>query len=209
MTRGQGGWARFVWMMTEVRPIVWALFFINAIGTLWGFEWYWNQLRDSPWYLLPFVPDSPNGSLFFAATLLIWLLGGRAPVLEALAALFLVKYGSWAVGIDALYWAAEGYITPILQAIMLSHAGMVFEAFLFMHRYTFSAAQLFACGLALLANDYVDYLYGVWPWLYNNDFLGAIRVATPLLSLATIFALWWAGQRAGLWAKDKTVGKGP
>ena len=40
------------------------LLICNILGTLYGFIWYGDQLAKTPWYFLPFIPDSPIASLF-------------------------------------------------------------------------------------------------------------------------------------------------
>lgn len=49
--------------------MLWALLWVNGLGTIYGYEWYRNQLvntyHSEPAWLLPFVPDSPTASLFF------------------------------------------------------------------------------------------------------------------------------------------------
>lgn len=50
------------------RGIIWLLFIVNFLGTIYGYIWYGNQLEftaaNYPHWLLPFVPDSPTASLF-------------------------------------------------------------------------------------------------------------------------------------------------
>lgn len=50
------------------------LLLVNVPGTIYGYVWYWNQLKATPWYFTPFVPDSPTASLFFVFVLVAFLL---------------------------------------------------------------------------------------------------------------------------------------
>lgn len=51
-----------------------ALFFVNLLGTIYGFIWYKEQLVITPYIYWPFVPDSPIASLFFTIFLLFFML---------------------------------------------------------------------------------------------------------------------------------------
>jgi hypothetical protein len=74
------GWSLSYFFSREFlgsRFMLWSLFWINFLGTVYGYEWYWGQLtytavEMSP-LLLPFVPDSPTASLFFTGVLLYLL----------------------------------------------------------------------------------------------------------------------------------------
>src|SRR5690554_5519335 len=100
------------------RHVLWLLFTINALGTVYGFMWYAQQMAntmasDKPWLVL-FVPDSPTASLLFTITLLFLLrdqyAGNRLEhsarsIIEVLAVVTSVKYGIWAVVMIAAGYA--------------------------------------------------------------------------------------------------------
>ena len=52
------------------REVLTALVGFNAIGTIWGFFWYKDQLSQTPWYFWPLTPDCPLTSLCFL--LFLW-----------------------------------------------------------------------------------------------------------------------------------------
>lgn len=103
------------------RPMLWLLFVVNALGTVYGYIWYWQQIEytidNHPLWQVIFVPDSPTASLFFTLSLLyllfpvlnrqtsalIWI----RPLIEALAVVTSLKYGLWAVTMIAA-GAAQG-----------------------------------------------------------------------------------------------------
>ncbi|MBP1155287.1 MULTISPECIES: DUF1405 domain-containing protein [unclassified Paenibacillus] len=192
------------------RPMLWMLFWVNFLGTIYGYIWYGNQLKYtvehmSPLYL-PFVPDSPTASLFFTWFLLIMLIGrkdvdrktssGFRGFVEAFAVITSFKYGIWAVAM-IMAGAYQGDLL-VWQDWMLtiSHLGMAAEALLYyrFYRFRWMAVLIVACWVLL--NDAMDYAVGVYPWLPKvlEDDLAQIASFTILLSWASIavaLLLWW------------------
>lgn len=84
-------WQWFTRLLGE-QKMIWVLFFINLLGTIYGYIWYVPQLGTIEWWLLPFVPDSPTASLFFTITLFVFLLREKWRLMEALAVVTLFKY---------------------------------------------------------------------------------------------------------------------
>ncbi len=187
--------------------ILWLLFWVNLLGTLYGYEWYRNQLvftwkELGPW-LVWFVPDSPTASLFFTITLWLLLRDLRSQtstkkriqpthaalwswrgLIEALAVVTQVKYGIWAVLM--IFWGAAQGDTIVWQQWMLvvSHTCMAIEALLYMRFYRFTVISVAAAALWTLLNDTIDYTFGVFPWLPQPllDDLSAIQSVTVALS---------------------------
>ncbi len=60
------------------KSILVCLLIINILGTIYGYYWYRYQLEQTPFYFLPFVPDSPTASLFFVFVLLGFLYKKRS-----------------------------------------------------------------------------------------------------------------------------------
>lgn len=188
------------------RSMLWLLLWVNGLGTIYGYQWYANQisvtLNEHPLWLVFFVPDSPTASLFFTAAigyLLIdsyrkrslthegrsgWLRG----IVEAMAVITSIKYGIWAV-LMIFFGAALGD-TLNWQHWMLvtSHLGMAFEALLFMRFFTYRPVHIVFVSLWTFSNDYIDYRFGVFPWLSRplHTYLPAIQLVTILLSLLGI-----------------------
>lgn len=191
-----------------------ALFWVNLLGTLYGYEWYRGQLietwNDYGRWLVIFVPDSPTASLFFSVTLLYLLrdAGRRRSgmpeptmdrpltvrgVWESLAVITQVKYGIWAVAI--IFWGASQGDTIVWQEWMLvfSHTAMAVEALLYMRFYRFTVLAVAIGAVWTIANDMIDYTFGVFPYLPAPlyDDLGAVQLFTSCLSALGIGCAFW------------------
>jgi len=189
------------------RGVLWLLFAVNFLGTIYGYIWYGNQLEftaaNYPLWLLPLVPDSPTASLFFTAAIL-WLLyppksitgSTMRSLVEALAVLTSVKYGIWAVSIIA----AGGYQGNELNwrdwLLIVSHSGMAIEALLYARFFQYRRMLPLALIWTLL-NDTVDYSYGVYPWLPGvlEDDVTEVQYFTFGLTFLSAAAAWLASGR--------------
>ncbi|WP_238652990.1 DUF1405 domain-containing protein [Paenibacillus piscarius] len=184
------------------RKIIWLLFIVNLLGTVYGYMWYGNQLQftaeTEPLWLLPFVPDSPTASLFFTLALLLLLYPPRSltgtltrQLIEALAVVTSVKYGIWAVGIIVAGGYQGDSITWKDWMLMISHTGMAVEALIYARFFSFRRMIPVAL-LWAFANDMVDYSQGVYPWLPSvlDDDLEAVQYFTMGLTLLSTAAAW-------------------
>ncbi len=184
------------------RGMLWLLFAVNFLGTIYGYIWYGNQLvytaEHYPAWLLPFVPDSPTASLFFTAALLLLLYPPKGlkgtlirELIEALAVVTSVKYGIWAV---AMIFAG-GFQGDVIGwkdwMLVASHLGMAIEALIYARFFTLRR-MLPVALLWTLANDMVDYSQGVFPWLPNelDDDLNEVQYFTIGLTLVSTAAAW-------------------
>jgi uncharacterized membrane protein YpjA len=149
------------------RKLLALLFVVNVFGTIYGYYWYKNQLLSTDWWLLPFVPDSPTASLFFSFVLLAFLLGRKWPLLEAFAAITLVKYGIWATVM--IFWTASlgGPMYWEHYMLVFSHLGMALQAVLYAPFFSFRKKHLVIVAVWVITNDIVDYTLGVFPWLHS------------------------------------------
>lgn len=189
------------------RGIIWLLFIVNVLGTIYGYIWYGNQLeytaQNYPAWLLPFVPDSPTASLFFTIALLLLLYPPKGlkgtlvrELIEALAVVTSVKYGIWAVGVIF----AGGYQGDTVSwkdwMLVVSHTGMAVEALIYARFFAFRR-MLPVALLWTLANDMVDYSAGVYPWLPSvlDDDVNQVQYLTILLTLLSAAAAWIAGPK--------------
>ena len=143
----------------------------NLLGTIWGIIWYWSQLGATPWYLLPFVPDSPLHAMLFGL-FIYWLLTPAnkmnfARMLICWAGVLgVIKYGLWTTVILSQYLLVIGSI-PSLEDLMLfaSHGGMALQGLVYANRLPrqklapFLAVGWFAC------NDLFDYVFMTHPRL--------------------------------------------
>lgn len=152
------------WLENVGLRLVWAVVFINVLGTAFGFYYYSAQLSMTPVVMWPIVPVSPLATLYLALSLSLWRLGytGRiAQLLHVLAFFGCLKYGLWTVFVQ-LFIEGPGYVPLALwQFLIWSHVGMVLQAFL-VPRY--AEFPVWAVGLATtwyVINDMFDYFLSV------------------------------------------------
>lgn len=149
------------------KAVLWPLALINLAGTLYGYYWYEPQLAMSKWYYYPFIPDSPTASLFFTIILFLWIFDRRSRLFEALAFVTLIKYGLWAVVMNALMLnelgTSDSYLTAMALMLMVSHGAMAFQALLYVPLMTFRVKELVFVAIWVIHNDVVDYVLGQWP----------------------------------------------
>lgn len=191
------------------RFILWALFVSNLLGTIYGYIWYGAQLQETwanyPRWLIPFVPDSPTASLFFTIALLFLMFPDllskyhrMRTIFEALAVVTSVKYGIWAVSI--IFAGAYQGDPLVWQDWMLvaSHLAMAAEALLFVRFFKYGTITLLIAGAWTFLNDFIDYSYGVYPWLPQAlwDDVGAVMIFTVALTSFSIAAGWIAMRAA-------------
>ncbi|WP_141335490.1 DUF1405 domain-containing protein [Paenibacillus sp. tmac-D7] len=196
------------------RLMLWSLFVINLLGTVYGYEWYWKQLLFTSENFgnayLPFVPDSPTASLFFTCFIgfLLWNVDKQTGIavpperagwlrgcIEAFALITSFKYGVWAV---AMIWAGAYQGDGIVWQdwmLTISHLGMAAEALLYARFYRYMPGAVLIVAAWTLWNDAMDYGAGVFPWLPETllDDLGAIRLFTMGLSfigIAIAIIIW-------------------
>lgn len=192
------------------RYILWLLFIVNLLGTVYGYIWYGNQLKYT-WqegliWQLVFVPDSPTASLFFTIALLLLLYPPKKMIsmlvqqlIEALAVVTSVKYGIWAVAIIfAGQWQGNELVWQDWM-LVVSHTAMAVEALLYVRLFHFRSAALAVAVAWTLLNDTVDYTYGVYPWLPSvlYDHVSAVEIFTFSLTLFSGLLAWLAWRFAG------------
>lgn len=145
-------WVLTPWVST-------AIFVGNGIGAIAGvLYWYGGQLRATPWYLWPFVPDSP-GSTFMvipALALIRWRRPGWT-LFNAYAGFGVMKYGLWTVAFWSLYWRNGGPFSLESVSMTVTHLIMTLEG-LALWYYT-KPTRLIALGLGawFVLNDAIDY----------------------------------------------------
>lgn len=148
-------------------------------GTIYGYYWYENQLRETwsnnPHWQLPFVPDSPTASLLFALALLwLWIQPDRSErgwvrgirgTLEALAVVTSVKYGIWACAIIFAGAAQGDTIEPSSWMLVASHGAMAVCAVLYGRFFHYGGVTLTIAAAWTFLNDSIDYGFDVYPYL--------------------------------------------
>lgn len=190
------------------RKFLWILFIINLLGTVYGYIWYEAQLLETPWYFLPFVPDSPTASLFFTIVLGCFLAGKRFPLMEALAAVTLIKYGLWAVVMNLAAGITGPPISLISWMLIFSHAGMALQAVLYIPYFRIKNWHLVLVALWTVHNDMIDYLFGMNPWVSRSlmPYINEIGYFTFWLSIFSLTVVYYLNKReqADIFPADKS-----
>ncbi|WP_438351243.1 DUF1405 domain-containing protein [Paenibacillus sp. FA6] len=185
------------------RSFLWLLFLCNLVGTVYGYIWYGGQmeytLEHYPSWLIVFVPDSPTASLFFTIAIGCLLMPPRTGwgqtvrhIIEALAVVTSVKYGIWAC---SMIFAGQ-FQGDILQwqdwMLVVSHSAMVIEALVYVRLFGFNSRLLIGAAAWTLSNDFIDYTYGVYPYLPSvlHDNLKAVENFTMGLTLFSVAVTW-------------------
>ena len=157
------------------RDVLLLLVGFNAVGTIWGFFWYRDQLAQTAWPYWPLTPDCPLTSMCFL--LFLWwvregnrrLVGWKAAV-SWIAVLGSLKYGIWTVLVIGQYVLSPGS-RPDGQdwMLMASHIGLFAEGVLFRRQLPMMPAMYGAAMVWFLLNDYVDWFLLVHPRLPLPD----------------------------------------
>ncbi|WP_028593555.1 DUF1405 domain-containing protein [Paenibacillus assamensis] len=195
------------------RWVLWALFWSNAIGTIYGYYWYKEQLvytwMNRPLWQIVFVPDSPTASLFFTLSLLFLLFPPKGTgiaiiafrgIIDALAVVTSIKYGIWAcVMIFSATYQGQDMVWQDWMLIS-SHLAMAIEALIFAKWFRYGAISLMVAAGWTWLNDTVDYMFGVFPSLSRllMDDLTIICIFTFILTGVSV-----AAARLAFVGKDK------
>lgn len=174
-------------MLLYNKSFMWLLFFVNLLGTIYGYIWYEGQLSVTEAKFLIFVPDSPTASLFFTIALLGWLLKKNWKLIEALALITLVKYGLWAVVMNLWTYVEIGGIGWMGWMLVASHFTMALQAVLYIPFYRFKLGHILIAAIWTLHNDVIDYVFGQMPTYRSlSDYANNIGYFTFWLSIACI-----------------------
>lgn len=165
-----------------------ALFFVNLVGTVYGFIWYQHQLAVTPPIFLIFVPDSPTASMFFTIFLFFFIWNVNVPYIEALAMITLFKYGVWAVVMNILTWVTTGSLGWEGYMLIASHAAMAIQGLLYAPFYKIKMKHIVVAAIWTLHNDIIDYVFGMMP-MYSNltQYMDKIGYFTFWLSILSIY----------------------
>lgn len=199
------------------RSSAWLVFaaclFAFGFGT-WG--WYGQFFAEvnAPWWSLPFIPDCPLAAGLFGVAVLLMHYRRGSNLLNQVAAVACVKYGTWTMVFWALYWSVTGDVElsgifsgPIM---FLTHLGLTIMGLLMM-QYVRPNVRDSALTLAwLIAGDGVDYAplasgriggYGYYPPLppVNGDptalvppMMAHALLMTVLLGIGLLVWAWRA-----------------
>lgn len=190
--------AALAWLgrLPASRPATALLVLVNAVGSIWGFWWYRDQLLATPAWQWPVVPDSPTASTLFTMVLVLQLARRPVPALASWAYLVMIKYGLWTVVVLGGYALRAGFVDGEAALLIASHAGMALEALLYLRAYPGSLRGVGAATAWSLFNDAVDYLAGLHPTLPGPEVWGLAAASAPLLTGLGAAAVLHGARRA-------------
>lgn len=149
--------------------------------------------KECPWYFLPFVPDSPTASLFFVFVLIAFLLRRNWPLMEALAAITLFKYGIWAVFMNLFGGSVSGTLTFVNYMLIFSHLGMAIQGLLYTPFYKIKRRHIFIAAIWVFHNEMIDYLFNMMPTYSVLDAyyteIGYFTFWLSVLSISIVYLL--------------------
>ncbi|WP_368504486.1 DUF1405 domain-containing protein [Alkalihalophilus sp. As8PL] len=165
---------------------------INIPGTIYGYMWYANQLERTPAQFLLFVPDSPTASLFFVIVLIAFLFKRNLPLIEALAAVTLIKYGVWAVVMNIASFGVGATPHWTNYMLIVSHAGMAIQAIIYAPYFRIQPWHLVIVAMWTLHNDVIDYVYMMHPGLhpYLMPYITEVGYFTFWLSVLSLLIVY-------------------
>ncbi|OLN23228.1 hypothetical protein BTO30_04470 [Domibacillus antri] len=174
------------------RFFMWVLFFVNFVGTIYGYVWYMPQLKQTPALFLPFVPDSPTASLFFTIALFGLLMGRSWGFIQAIAVMTLFKYGIWAVVMNLLTLIVTGHLSWLGWMLVASHLGMALQGVLYAPFFEVKVSHLVIASLWTVHNEIIDYVFMQYP-VYSqlHLYIQEIGYFTFWLSVGSIFVTWY------------------
>lgn len=164
------------------------LLLINILGSIYGFYWYWDQLMHTPLIYWIFTPDSPLASTYFTFTLIYLLQKKEAPVLYFLSFATLIKYGLWAVFVNTHYWIISGQVHWLEVMLWVSHLGMAVQGLIYLCFFRPNLRSWSLVSMWMMISDYVDYSWGLHPYLYLKQQLAAVEIFTYALSSLLIIS---------------------
>ncbi|TLS35894.1 DUF1405 domain-containing protein [Pseudalkalibacillus caeni] len=182
----------------KTKPFLIMLLVINVLGTIYGYYWYQWQLVETPLKFLIFVPDSPTASLFFVIVLVAFIMKKNVPLIEALAAVTLFKYGVWAVVMNVWGIQVSGQVYWENYLLIFSHAGMALQGLLYAPYYKIKAWHLVVVAIWTLHNDVIDYVFGQMPrYPVLADYFQQIGYFTFWLSIFSLALIYVLAVRKG------------
>ncbi|KYH26384.1 hypothetical protein HAPAU_14820 [Halalkalicoccus paucihalophilus] len=167
----------------------WAIVAINLVGTAFGFWYYRFQFSGTPLAIWPWVPDSPLATLFIAASLALWKLDRGNELVDMLAFFGNVKLGLWTPFVLVVFNDAflAGTAPPMYAFLLVSHLGMVAQAFL-IQRYSDFSIPAIAAALAWYSFDLtVDYFVPIFGEPHHTVLPFSDPTAVPMAGNTTAF----------------------
>ena len=169
------------------RNFILLLIVINFLGSIYGYYWYAGQLAESPPRYILFVPDSPLSTTLFTLMLILILVNKRNSLLEMLACAGVIKYGIWAAVINIHYGLTFSYFDIVNFGLTAGHLGMAAEGIVFLRHVRINNALIGITLGWMVLNDFMDYVVGVHPYLFDDKQWG-VALGTAIVLTAGISA---------------------
>ncbi len=184
-----GPWTAFTrWVIGS--PILWVLLAANFGGAVAGYLfWYGGALSEAPFYLWPFVPDSPLSVTLMGFALLAFHFNRRLELLGLVAAGMCIKYGLWTDFVWFTNYLSGGHYHFVPVLMSLTHFGMVIQGFILSPYLRYRPVQVALAALFLIVNDVVDYALGYHPGVPNPEDIRTIA-AFAVATTAAIVIFW-------------------
>ncbi|ADJ14626.1 DUF1405 domain-containing protein [Halalkalicoccus jeotgali] len=174
----------------------WLIVAINVVGTAFGFWYYRFQFAGTPAVMWPWVPDSPLATLFIALSLALWKLDRQSELVDMLAFFGNIKLGLWTPFVLVAFREAflAGTAPPMYAFLLVSHLGMVAQAFLIQRYSDFSISAIAAALVWYSVDLTVDYFVPVLGGPHHTTLPYAEPAAVALAGNTTAFlvAAWGA-----------------
>lgn len=172
----------------------WLLVIVNVLGSGFGYWYYRFSILENPVYTWPFIPVSPNATLFMAISVGLYALGRKSrwtKLVDALAFIGNLKYGLWVVVV--MLSTPSAYLQqtsePMFFFLVVSHALMASQALLVLDYTEITLEAVFGSGAwyALL-----DVLHYFGPMLHTPLPAGASFALAGLTASSLTFTGVWA-----------------
>ncbi len=169
------------------KRLFYLILLINIGGTVYGIYYYHLQFLENPPYLWILISDSPNSTMFFAISAVLYRMGRRIYLMEVLASVSLIKYGLWTDFV--LLYHSNHFFSPewrmLYTGIFITHGGMVLEGLALspaIRKVSWRALPVLGW---LIFNDYMDYFQGIHPYMpeRNIQFVAEITFFLSFLSV--------------------------
>src|SRR5699024_7269248 len=109
------------------------------------------------------------------------------PYIEALALTTLIKYGIWAVVMNLLTLIVDGGLRWEGYMLIVSHAAMAIQGFLYAPYYKIQMRHLVLAGIVIFHDTIIDYVYRMMPIHESlTEYMNVIPYFTFWLSVLTM-----------------------
>jgi len=172
--------------------LLFIVFVINIIGTIFGFIYYSYLFEIVPKKYWMFVPDSPLSTMLFASAILLILLDKKNDLLSFIGSASVIKYGLWTMFVIAYF--PDHFLASAQREfyylMFFLHLGMVIQPVFILHTIEHKRYHLVFALLWFFTNDYLDYIKGINPLTTHGlplDVVGKVTAALTLLSSLTVY----------------------